>query len=259
MNITASKQVGPVSYMVESVERLILILKSERILASKHFEYNKQKDKKMRYVSLSRNLTSAARRDPGRWNVGVILDGDKLSEHYSIVPYSFANSNLATGTNLIVKQITAYENGTYKLNLVRWPAIEISSKVYNRIVDIIESLPEKFKTEHKLIHTGAGKRKVNGTYIKEKYLFNVPHGGPKLNADLLDDASVDLAKHSAMNETEERIWVEDANFIRIDSCITGIILPNSFKFEDWNGSGTLVELSRILHDLGLDSLNILYY
>lgn len=256
--ILAGKQVGRLSYMVESVERLILILKSQRILASRKFEYNKSTDRKMRYVSLSRNLTAAAKRNPGRWNVGVILDGDKLSDRYAIVPYSYVNSNLESGTNLTVKQITEYDNGTYKLNLVNWPAIWINKRVYNKIADIIEALPEKFKIEHKLVHSGEGKRRVNGALIVEKYLFNVPHGGPKLDKELLGDAIADFSKHSAMNETEERIWLDSGNFIEIAGCIAGVILPKVFEGVEPSES-VLDELDSVMSELGLDESDIKTY
>lgn len=90
--IVASKQVGDVSYLVGDLEILYNVVKDEVILGSKKPEKNPRTGKSENYVSLSRNYTSAALRNNSRWKYGVLLDGDKLSDHYHIEPISYAGA-----------------------------------------------------------------------------------------------------------------------------------------------------------------------
>ena len=83
--LVEGKQVGEVSYMVADLDVLLYILDDEMLLRSRLQELNPKTRKKEYYLSLSRNLTAAAKRNGKRWRWGVILNGDKLSDRYSIV------------------------------------------------------------------------------------------------------------------------------------------------------------------------------
>ena len=240
-----SKQVGTVSYMVSSIETLISIIQDHKILRSREAELNPNTGKKQFYLSLSRNLTAAVKRNPKRWKFGVALDGDKLSNKYSITPVSFAGISM-TYSDLRVKYITAYDDGTYALNLVNWPTISISKNLWNSITAEIDNMPEDIKTKKKLVHTLEGSRVVNGRKIKEKYLFNVKTGGLKLNFRKYPEICTTLAKNDSINEMEERIWIPSNKlFIDISGCLQAVILPKDMtkeNLEDYD------ELMQILHD-----------
>ena len=114
--LVEGKQVGEVSYMVADLDVLLYILDDEMLLRSRLQELNPKTQKKEYYLSLSRNLTAAAKRNGKRWRWGVILNGDKLSDRYSITPVSYSGIQMSY-SDLRVKYITAYDNGTYALNL----------------------------------------------------------------------------------------------------------------------------------------------
>lgn len=106
MIIIENKQVGPVSYMCETGQILNAILTDMEILRSRKPEKNPATKKPQYYVSLSRDLTSAARRNNERWRFGVVLDGDKLSDRYHISPVSYAGMQ-TTYSDLRVKAMMA--------------------------------------------------------------------------------------------------------------------------------------------------------
>ena len=252
--ITEGKQVGEVSYMVSSLETLINILSDEKILRSRLAELNPDTHKKQYYLSLSRNLTSAGNRNSKRWRFGVILDGDKLSDHYSITPVSYSGIQM-TYSDLRVKWIAAYDNDTYALNLVNWTTIPISKNLYNLITAEIDNMPEDLKQKKKLQHSGVGRNVVNGRKLKEKYLFNVKTGGLKLNYKKYPEICVLLSKNENVNETEERIWIPtDKPFISIHNCIKGVIIPKTLTTEE---KEEYLELEQILKTRGIT--NILNY
>ena len=169
--LVEGKQVGEVSYMVADLDVLLYILDEEMLLRSRLQELNPKTRKKEYYLSLSRNLTSAAKRNSKRWRWGVILNGDKLSDRYSITPVSYSGIQMSY-SDLRVKYITAYDNGTYALNLVNWPTIEVNEFIWDKITKEINNLPEEFKEKKKLQHTYEGRNTINGRKVKEKYLFN---------------------------------------------------------------------------------------
>lgn len=225
MKIYAAKQVGDVSYLCQDIPTLIQIIDLEEIWASRIPELNPKTRKKQYYVSLSRNLTSATTRNLNRWYCGVILDGNKLSNKYHIEPFSYAGNQLEKSQGYRVKTLTAYEDGTYRLTCVNWPMITISESMYNNIVDIINNMPEELKVKKGYIHSEGGKRRVFGTYIKEKHHFNSKNGGPSINIkNLSPESQSEFTKHDKINETEERIWLTNQKSISIRGCIKGIIL-----------------------------------
>lgn len=254
LTITEGKQVGDVSYMVATIETLVNIIEDKKILRSRLSELNPNTRKKQFYLSLSRNLTSAGIRNPKRWKFGVILDGDKLSDKYSITPVSYAGIQMSY-SDLRVKYIVAYDNDTYALNLVNWATIPINKSLWDSITAEIENMPEELKNKKNLIHTGAGSKTINGRKIKEKYLFNVKTGGLKLNYKKYPEICTELSKNENVNETEERIWIPtDKLFIDVKGCIKGVIIPRTMTSEEQE---KYEELERILDENGIT--NILTY
>ena len=225
MEILGAKQVGDVSYLVGDLNTLVAVINSQEIWASETAEVNPKTNKKQPFVSLARNLTAAANRNNKRWNCGVIIDGDKLSNKYHIEPYSYAGSGLKSN-KYRVKTLTAYDNGTYKLNLVNWPAMEISKEFYDEIVDIINTMPSELKAKKNFSYTGEGKQARNGRKIVEKYHFNTKLGGPMLTYENLSDSAASyFMKHEKVNETEERIWLKPGQeSVSIKNCIIGVVL-----------------------------------
>lgn len=225
--IYAAKQVGDVSYLVEDIPTLIQVIESQEIWASESPEYNPNTGKKSRYVSLSRNLTSAAKRNNKRWNCGILIDGDKLSNHYHIEPYSFAGVGI-TQNKYRVKTITQYSDGSHTMNLVNWPTMEISQSFYDEVENIINSLPEDFKSKKNYTYSGEGKLIRNGRKIVERHHFNTKLGGPILNlSNLSESAASYLLKHEKVNETEERIWLNNhQSSVNVSGCILGVVLSD---------------------------------
>lgn len=251
MRIIESKQVGELSYMTDYIDSLLFILDEESIYRAREAEYNPNTNRKEFYVSMSRNLTSAAQRNPKRWKFGVIVDGDKLSEKYEITPVSYIGTQF-THSDVKVKYVTAYDNNTYVLNLVNWPTISIDKNTYDSIVKEIENMPEQDKVKHKLIHTGVGSRTINGRKVKEKYLFNVPKGGLRLNYNKYPQICSSIASHTIANEEEERVWITDNNYyIDISGCIKGIIMPHNLTMEE---EQDFIEVQRVMKKLGISRI-----
>lgn len=233
MFIYESKQVGPVSYMVEYLDVLQKIVETELIRSSTKPELNPVTRRKQKYVSLSRHLYSAGQRNAKRWKYGVILDGDKLSNKYNITPFSYAGATFNTGTSVRVKYIAAYDNNTYVLSLINWATFPISKQLYTKITNEIEAMPEDVKELKRLVHTGVGKVTRGGRKLIEKYLFDVPVGGLQISLKNYPEISSALLKSEGMNETEERIWLKDNSFtITIKNCITGLVLPKQLSEEE---------------------------
>lgn len=253
IKLVEEKQVGDVPYFVSDPLVLEKIINTEQILRSRKTEYNPKTKKQQYYVSLSRNMTSATTRNSGRWTYGIIIDGTKLSNRYTIDPYSYMGST-PIKTSVRVKYITAYENGTYILNLVNFPTVNISRTTYERIKQEIEGLPEEVKQLKKLQYQQGGKRVVNGTRIKEKYLFNVPQGGIMLTDKTYPDIITMLSKESSLNEQEERIWLKGSEyFIDINGCVKAVILPKRMKT---NPDEFEIELLDFVMN---NNMNILWY
>ena len=233
MIILESKQVGNISYMFDDIDILDVIVSSELIKSSQRKEKNPHTGKLERFVSFSRNLTSAAFRNNSRWKYGIIVDGTKLSDRYSINPVSYVGS-ISNTSGLKIKYIAAYNNNTYVANFVNWSTTPISKEVYNRLKEYIESLPEDVKQLKKLTYTGEGTRVVKGRKLKEKYLFNVPTGSPKLSYNNFPELYTLLTKDNSFNETEERVWCGDKLYISVRDCIIGIIMPKSIDAKTKN-------------------------
>ena len=218
-----AKQTGDISYCVESIFTLTKIVESEEIWMSAGVEYNPQIGKKSHYISFSRDITRQLTRNIKRWNCGIILDGDKLSNIYHIEPYSYDQISFQYQNGFAVKTLRAYDNNTYNVSLVDHPTHEISKETFELLKSKIESMPKEQKIACKLEHSGEGKVYRGGRKLKETYNFNRKQGGLRINKhNFTSDEVQHLLHHSALNETEERIWTE--NPINIKGCIKGLVL-----------------------------------
>lgn len=239
--IIAAKQVGDVSYLVSNDSTLRTILVEGRILSSDKQEQNPNTSRPQNYVSLARNLTSAAFRNNSRWRWGVILDGDKLSSRYRIEPYSFSGAG-ATGNSknvLRVKYIAKYDTGICVVAPVNWKAQRISEKAYDAIKRAMLSQPEEYNEKKHLVFQDGGKYRTANGRLVEKYIYNVKAGGIFLNERTLGSDCQYVTKLSIFNETEERIWT-DKPYINISGCIKGIVVPkNLTPDEELNYQKTL--------------------
>lgn len=245
MYIVAGKQVGPIYYMVKDVQVLCAIVKQGVVRTSLKAEPQSNGGGKYHYVSFMRDLTKASR-NPNRWVYGIQLNGDRLSDRYRIGPYSYAGNNISSSASFFrIKTLTAYDNGTYKLNLVNWPAIDIPRQVFLELESLILEDPEGNNSAKNLQIT-EGTRRINGKMITKKYNYNTKNGGFKLTSDLMPPATqAYLLKHTNMNETEERIWIinDDVKYINIKGCVTGYIEPKGDdSIEQAIDAGLLPEL-----------------
>lgn len=248
MILIESKQVGNLSYYVSNINTLVQIIEQGEIWTSKSKEYNSRLKKKMNFVSTSRDMFAAPKRNNTRWKYGIVIDGDSLSNRYSIEPFSFAGNALQYSTSSFrVKELRAYENGVYKLSMVNWPTIQISKNVFDNIRNAIENMPEEMKQKKKLQVIDGGKRVVGGTKLLKKYLFNVPSGGIMLTPDILKGISSEFTKSSNINEMEERIW-SDTDSININGCILGVSIPKQDVILMHDGSKELTEDLKLLRD-----------
>lgn len=225
--LNEGKQVGDLSYMVESIPILENIIEYGNIFASSKAERNPVDGKKMHYVSFSRNLVSASARNVSKWKYGVIIDGDKLSDKYKITPYSFGGTQTPSTGRFRVRYMVLYDDNTAILNLANWSrTFFISADMFKYIENLILNMPEEDKRKFKLsIETG--KRRQSGKLAIKRYRFNIKNGGLKLNLNSMGSRFTDLIKNTSLNETEERIWLFNASSIDISGCIKGIILPKS--------------------------------
>ncbi len=243
VKVLASKQVGDVSYLVGDLEILYNIVEDEVILGSKKPEKNPRTGKPENYVSLSRNYTSAALRNNSRWKYGVLLDGDKLSDHYHIEPISYAG---AVSKNLRLKTLTKYDDGEcYAYFLNYGGSTRIPPYVYKQIEQTILNLSDEIKEHKKLVIQDGGKRRTRGRLIEKKYTFQVPNG-LNINPKILDGGFTDLLKHTELNETEERIWLGSKTHISIHNCIVGLVLPKSTANQLDDPEGTLAMITEVM-------------
>ena len=260
--ILAAKQVGDVSYMVADLSVLYTIIDSESIKQSNSTEYNPRQKSDGHYVSLSRDFTAAALRNNKRWRYGVILDGNKLSERYHVEPFSFPGSVINSGGKFAIKELTSYDDNTYKLVIVNRPAMSVPRVVFNYLEEQILNLPESYKDSHHLVVQEEGIRRVKGRKIDTKYLFNVKHGdGGRILSkfdSLPEYVKYVLTKSAGTNEYEERIWTE-RNYISIKGCILGLVLPQKEIPDFETDDRKLVVALRDLMDSKMNEYQIVYY
>ena len=225
--LNEGKQVGDLSYMVESIPILENIIEYGNIFASSKAERNPVDGKKMHYISFSRNLVSASARNMSKWKYGVIINGDKLSDKYKITPYSFGGTQTPSTGRFRVKYMVLYDDNTAMLNLANWSrTFSISADMFKYIENLILNMSEEDKRKFKL-SVETGKRRQSGKLAMKRYKFNVKNGGLKLNLSSMGSKFIDLIKNTSLNETEERIWLPNSSSIDVSGCVKGIILPKS--------------------------------
>ena len=206
--VVASKQVGDVYYMCESLVALKLILQSGEIKMSSKKEKSIKINKPEYFTSLTRNFKPLVAQKPARWRDGIILDGNKLSENYSIDAYSFSGWNMENQTKA---------SGKFKISqITRWPSrcmvkfigwskeIQISFDAYEDIRRVcLTEIPESYQKKCRL-EVSHGKRKRNGEIFIERLKFNTPGGSPSNIFQYMKDSTrSELAQ--VTNQYEERI------------------------------------------------------
>lgn len=245
--ITASKQVGDISYMVENIHKLYLILSSGEIWASAATEFNFSKNVDDHFVSFSRSKFSHAKLNP-KWRVGVVLDGNKLSENIHIEPYSYAGTRLVYNMRF---QLNFLEKigSKYILSIVAHPdatdpflEFEISETSYNKIVHLIETLTVRLQMKYPIQY----KCNEDKSNILYRSVDPIKRGLPIPSDYFPINTAFQIFKHSSFNETEERAW---GGNIDITKCVIGLILPEDYK-EDVglylkSGDKDLIELLNI--------------
>lgn len=231
MKIYASKSYPELSYMVDTQKILYSILSTGYIFTSAE---ENVKNPTYRYVSLSRDLPAAARRNPKRWKYGVIFDGTRLTDRYLIEPFSYGYHAYDSSKRiLVVKSLTLYDNGDCVLTLLNHPSKLIPRMLYNELREIIVTDAQGINDLKKL-EKRTGSRIRNGRKIVEQFVYNVPAGGIRLNSGVLSDSGASLLlKHTGLNETEERLYVHPSTTkVAVDFAINGILVPEDEEVDE---------------------------
>lgn len=271
--IYAAKQVGEISYCVSDPVTLAKIIKSEEIWWSNNIEYNANTYKKQYSISFGRDLLAAPKRSPKKWGFGLILNGDKLSEHNKFQTYSYAGTVMGTGVGkFAIGKLTEYNDGTYAMSIVKWRTVEITKKLYDYFLSQLNSISDKYQI--KLKH---GSRKNNeGKMIKDQYTIGSMYGDSgTLIRDAPEWVRAEISNLAGVHETEERIWNEDFKFnksyklkkgedsiprpdtnLDISGCIIGIILPKPKDKDQEADEQYLIDLA---NQHTLNPAKILYY
>lgn len=205
--ITSSKQVGKIYYLVDSLESVYSILQQKQIRVSSKKEKPAGSDGVEYFVSFTRNYNSLYNQNPTRWHCGIILDGDILSEMYSISPIHYSGTALSHTSDtdryggFKLKQVTAWADGTFDIRFVGWQtSFEISRSCYNAVVSTIEDLDDKVKQRCRLVRSeGKVKSAKKGCKYIERFLFDTPGGAPP---SLLNHVS-DRAKKELLDVTDQ--------------------------------------------------------
>lgn len=241
-SITAAKQVGDVSYCVENLAVLYDVIDSGIIWKSSNTEYRVDNGKKEYSISLSRNLIAPVKRNQKKWTCGLILDGNKLSEHYHITPYSYSDVNYKyeEASGFTITDIRAYDNNTYNIYVLNFGNLPIDKKTFEALKEGVENLSEEDKKKSGYEYIPA-KRRIKGVMRTDYFHFRSKHG-INIRKLVKDDSVLQyLFHHTRLNETEERIWTTTP--IHISGCIKGIIVTKS----DWEKIQNHVD--RIYEDL----------
>lgn len=231
--INAAKQVGEITHCTRNAQTLFNILQTGEVWLSdsgdnKYVEFNPKTGRDDYFSSFSRDPIRAIKRNPKRWSCGVILNGNKLSEHYHIEPYSYSGVKRTEIPR--IKYITKYDDGSCYAYFVNWGSKHTSIKMYDYFVEKLNNLPEDIATKKKFQIVGSASRKTNGKKRVEQYKFNVKNGdGGYLLKDAPDSIRTEI--RDMKDEKEERIWKGNYNNIDIRNSIVGIIIPENKKDE----------------------------
>jgi len=228
VKIYASKQLGPVYYMVKELSILESIVKQEVIKISEKPErgYSQQDKSPHHYVSFLRSLDKAGR-NPRNWVYGVRLDGNKLTNKYKISPYSQPGNTIGyKSSHLRVSYISEYDDGTYMVQLIERPSFFVPENIYRDIEKAILNDVEGINEKKNLVEL-TGKRSYRGKTVVKKYFYNTKNGGIHISDSTVSPETISYLVNHKLNETEERYWVLDSKtqYIDISGCIIGYIEP----------------------------------
>ena len=255
LNITAAREVGDISHLTDTLTNLISILYHSKIATSPP-DIRKGSNTQRPYVSFSRNMTSAALRNSNKWRYGIIVDGDKLSNRYSLRPHNFQAEKNASDSGVPMKGIRAYDNGTYQLILQIGQPTRIPKWLYDEIKLAMLSQPEDFNIKKGLVHdTRLATKRSNGAYRCEWVYYKSQYGGMLLSPKTLSDKALSYVANHVLNEEETRIFlpkqsVKDnkaqkqalkadrdpdgyiadfskLSYVDLKGCIIGLVLPKS--------------------------------
>lgn len=241
MKIYASKNLGKLYYMVKDPTVIPVIVNEERIKASEDPEYGYPGGKKHHFISLMRSLDKAGR-NPKFWVYGIQLDGTRLSDRYKIDSFSMASYNMrGKGRHFKVCYISRYDDDSCVLKLTTRPAFNIPRWLFDEIEYGIVNDLNQCNEKSKLEVTDGGKRVYRGKHLVKMYRYNATSGGLRLSEYTLSkNAILYLTRHTMLNETEERIWMIDKEYIDISGLITGYIEPEGDDtMEQYIDSGLL--------------------
>jgi ribA/ribD-fused uncharacterized protein len=249
ISLTEAKQVGPVSYGVKgsgdasAVEMLTTILQSDKIKSSEAQAGLYPNSEEDAFVSTSRDLLSHIK-DNRQRPVGLILDGDKLSNTYKINPINWATLELDKEVSrLNLKALYEYTNQddpkekAYKVQFDSYGSFLITKRIFDLLERIMQcyNATETINRKGERVNLGAthgfvandrvgktGRPKPGKWIISKGYFYSVPNGGGvniskgTLNKyrDQLSDSELDISDNAfiselihnkVLDETEERL------------------------------------------------------
>jgi hypothetical protein len=250
VSLTEAKQVGLVSYGVKgtadksSIGVLDIILQSGKIKSSEVQGGLYNDSSEDAFVSTSRDLLSHIKNNRQR-PVGIILDGDKLSDRYKIRPINWATLELNKDiSRLNLKALYEYTNEddpnekTYKVQFASYGSFLITSRVF----DILERIMQCYNATETINRRGEtttlgathgfvgndrigskGRPRPGNWRITKGYFYNVPNGGgvniskgtfnkyrsqldPSGELNINDDTFIsELVRNKVLDEAEERL------------------------------------------------------
>lgn len=221
MKIFESKQAGDLYYMVRDLATLSNIIRDRHIKTSKQRELNMATGKYQHSVSMSRQLNHC-KFNSKRWYCGIQIDGNGLSNRYSIKPYSAFTVRARSRNPLRVKSIIEYDDGTYSLSSLNHSTRLINRDTYTSILDKILNAGNEYNQKHRLV-VSKGKRSYRGKTAIRRFVYDSPNGGV-----LIDDTIIPLSVNPNFYESEERIW-SDSDYIDISGCVNGVVLPKELE------------------------------
>ena len=240
--------------MCESLFAVRNILRSGEIKMSSKKEKSIATNTPEYFTSLTRNFKSLIAQKPNKWRDGIILDGDKLSDVYSIDPINFvgtsAENQKGPQGKLKISQITRWPSRCM-IRFVGWSKeLRITLSTYLQIkAACLDGISDAERKKCRL-EISQGKRNRGGEKFIERLKFNTPGGSPPgIFAHLPKSALSELA--SVANQYEERIHgpnklsestpkrfisqnATDLNLpvVHILHCVKGVVI-NSQDLEDY--------------------------
>lgn len=220
-NIFNAKQVADLTYWVSNITILVNIITKGQIVTSQKPEFNPEdQTTSINHVSFSRGMRPHLR-DPRRWNVGIQLDGSKLSARYSVRPYSYLGSHSKFDkSHLIIEIIASYSDSSFTCKFKDWPEIPIERSLYKKLKSLVCN---DVNYNHKY-----GNDPAADSMLIESYQVNSHVTGVLITYQSHPAIMNQIAQQSLMNEEEERIWA-GTYIINIRGCIKSIIVPRDVE------------------------------